>query len=217
MSQRIVLIHATPLAVAPVNETFAQQWPEAQIANLLDDALSGDRGKVSALTPEFYQRIDALVDYAVSMHAAAILFTCSALGEAIEASARQHALPILKPNEAMFEAALEQGSNIVMLATFAPAVPGMEAEFQQLAALKGSDASMTTRVVAGARDALSRGEVELHNQLVAEAAREVQHADAIILAHFSMEVAFSEITAAVTCPVLSSAQSAVAKLKRLMH
>jgi len=216
MSQRIVLIHATPLAVAPVNDTFAQQWPDAQIANLLDDALSGDRGKVAALTPELYQRIDALVDYAVSMHAAAILFTCSALGEAIDASAGRHALPILKPNEAMFEAALEQGNNIVMLATFAPAVPGMEAEFQQLAALKGSDARVTTQLVAGARDALSRGEVELHNQLVTAAARQVQQADAIILAHFSMEVAFREITAAVSCPVLSSAQSAVAKLKRVM-
>ncbi|RPD95921.1 arylsulfatase [Candidatus Pantoea deserta] len=217
MSQRIVLIHATPLAVAPVNDTFARQWPEAEIANLLDDSLSGDRGKVTALTPEFYQRIDALVGYAISMNAAAILFTCSALGEAIDASAERYALPILKPNEAMFETALEQGDNIIMLATFAPAVAGMEAEFHQLAAADGSKARLTTQVVAGARDALSSGDVDLHNQLVVEAARQNQHADAIVLAHFSMEVAFEAVKAAVTCPVLSSAQSAVTKLKRLMN
>lgn len=217
MGQRIVLIHATPLAVAPVNDTFARLWPEAEIANLLDDALSGDRGKVADLTPEFYQRIDALVNYGVSMHAAAILFTCSALGEAIDASAGRHAIPILKPNEAMFSAALEQGNNIVMLATFAPAVPGMEAEFHQLAAAHRSEAKLTTRVVAGARDALSAGDVELHNRLTVEAARQFPHAAAILLAHFSMEVAFEAINAAVTCPVLSSAQSAVAKLKRVMN
>ncbi|MDU5835532.1 MAG: arylsulfatase [Pantoea sp.] len=217
MSQRIVLIHATPLAVAPVNNTFARQWPEAEIANLLDDALSGDRGKVGALTPEFYQRIDALVDYALSMHAAAILFTCSALGEAIDASAQRHALPVLKPNEAMFEAALDRGNDILMLATFAPAVASMEAEFYQLAAARGSAATLKTLVVAGARDALSAGDIALHNQLVVEAARQNQHVDAIVLAHFSMEVAFEAASAAVDCPLLSSAQSAVAKLKRLMN
>ncbi|MEI2265934.1 arylsulfatase [Erwinia sp. CGal63] len=216
MSQRIVLIHATPLAVAPVNDTFARQWPEAEIANLLDDALSGDRGKVAALTPEFYRRIDALVEYALSMRAVAILFTCSALGEAIDASARRHALPVLKPNEAMFEAALAKGNDILMLATFAPAVSSMEAEFHQLAAAQGSTATLRTQVVAGARAALSAGDVEHHNRLVVEAARQNPHVDAIVLAHFSMEVAFEEIKAAAACPVLSSAQSAVAKLKRLM-
>lgn len=217
MSQRIVLIHATPLAVAPVNETFARQWPEAEISNLLDDVLSSDRSKVTTLTPVFYQRIDRLVEYAVSIDAAAILFTCSALGEAIEASAKTHALPILKPNEAMFEAALAQGSNIVMLATFAPAVPGMEAEFRQMAARMHSDAVITTVVVEGARDALSAGRPDEHNRLIIEAARQLKDADAIILAHFSMEIAFEQLKAAAPCPVLSSAQAAVAKLKRLMH
>lgn len=217
MNQRIVLIHATPLAVAPINETFASQWPDAEISNLLDDVLSSDRGKVTTLTPDFYQRIDSLVNYAVSIHAAAILFTCSALGEAIDASAKTHALPVLKPNEAMFEAALEQGDNIIMLATFAPAVPGMEAEFRELARANQSMAKITTIVVAGARDALSAGNTALHNQLIIEAARQHQYADALVLAHFSMEVAYKEIKAAVTCPVLSSPQAAVAKLKLLMN
>lgn len=216
MSQRIVLIHATPLAVAPINETFARQWPEAETSNLLDDALSRDRAKVGALTPNLYQRIDRLVDYALSLDAAAILFTCSAMGEAIDACAEKHTLPILKPNEAMFEAALEQGENIVMLATFAPAVAGMEAEFRELATAKGSSAKISTMMVAGAREALTAGNVARHNQLLTEAARQIQYADALVLAHFSMEVAFEEIKAAVSCPVLSSPQTAVKKLKRII-
>lgn len=216
MSQRIVLIHATPLAVAPINDTFARQWPDASISNLLDDALSQDRGKVTSLTPSLFQRIDALVDYAVSIEAAAVLFTCSAFGEAIDASATSHALPVLKPNEAMFEAALEQGNNIVMLATFAPAVAGMEAEFRALAAAVASSAEIRSVVVEGAREALNAGNQALHNQLVVDAARQHQQADAIVLAHFSMEIAYEQVTAAVSCPVLSSPQAAVAKLKRLM-
>lgn len=217
MTQRIVLIHATPLAVAPINDTFARQWPEAEISNLLDDALSSDRGKVTALTPAFYQRIDALVNYAMTIDAAAILFTCSALGEAIDASAKKHALPILKPNEAMFAAALAQGKNIVMLATFAPAVPGMEAEFRQQAAEAGSNATLTTVVVEGARDALSAGRAEEHNRLIVDAARQLNEVDAIILAHFSMEIVYPQVKAAVPWPVLSSPQAAVSKLKQLMN
>ncbi|MBM7344851.1 arylsulfatase [Pantoea coffeiphila] len=216
MSQRIVMIHATPLAVAPINDTFAKQWPEADISNLLDDALSTDRAKVTEISPRLNKRIHSLVDYAVSINAAAVLFTCSAFGSAIDDCARQHTLPVLKPNEAMFEAALEQGEDIVMLATFAPAVAGMEAEFRDLASAKQSNARMTAVVVAGARDALNAGDVALHNKLIIEAARQNQHADAIVLAHFSMEVAFENVQAAVVCPVLSSPQAAVAKLKRLM-
>lgn len=217
MSRRIVLIHATPLAVAPINDTFARLWPEAEISNLLDDALSVDRAKVTALTPQLKNRINSLVDYAESIDAAAVLFTCSAFGSAIDTSAASHALPVLKPNEAMFEAALQHGRNIVMLATFAPAVAGMEQEFHELAEARRSEATLTSYVVPGARDALNAGNTEEHNARIVEAARKYQKADAIILAHFSMEISFDQVSRAVTCPVLSSPQAAVAKLKTLMN
>ncbi|KAF1370081.1 arylsulfatase [Yokenella regensburgei] len=217
MNQRIVLIHATPLAVAPINDTFKQLWPEAEISNLLDDALSVDRAKETTLTPRLYQRIDTLVEYAISIDAAAVLFTCSAFGAAIETSAQKKSLPVLKPNEAMFEDALEKGRNIVMLATFGPAVKGMEDEFRELAATCHSDATLSSYVVPGARDALNAGNACLHNQLIVEAALQHQEADAILLAHFSMEIAYPQVSSAVSCAVLSSPQSAVHKLKRLMN
>ena len=210
MSQRIVLIHATPLAVAPINDTFKQLWPDAEVSNLLDDALSVDRAKVSMLTPRLNNRINALVEYAISIDAAAVLFTCSAFGAAIEASAREKSLPVLKPNEAMFVDALKKGRNIVMLATFGPAVKGMEDEFRELATACHSDATLSSYIVPGARDAL-------HNQLIVEAALQHQEADAILLAHFSMEIAYPQVSSAVSCAVLSSPQSAVKKLKRLMN
>src|SRR5689334_19257164 len=49
-SIRIALIHATPLAVDPIDAAFDAQWPDAERVNLLDDSLSVDRarGSVSA-------------------------------------------------------------------------------------------------------------------------------------------------------------------------
>jgi len=217
MNQRIVLVHATPLAIQPINQAFADLWPEAEISNLLDDALSVDRRKVTALTERLNQRIDLLVDYAERIDAGAVLFTCSAFGEAIGASAIKHALPVLKPNAAMFEAALMQGKKIVMLATFAPAIAGMEAEFSELVSQEEQTASLRSILVEGARDALEQGDEVRHNQLVVEAAREQSDADVILLAHFSMAIAWEQVKSAVNCPVLSSPHAAVSKLKILMN
>src|SRR3954463_12152304 len=47
---RFGLIHATPLAVQPVQDAFAHHWPQARRMNLLDDSLSVDRAAAGQLT-----------------------------------------------------------------------------------------------------------------------------------------------------------------------
>ena len=36
---RIALIHATPMAIQPVNTSFQKLWPQAKLQNILDDSL----------------------------------------------------------------------------------------------------------------------------------------------------------------------------------
>jgi Asp/Glu/hydantoin racemase len=136
MTTRIALIHAVAVAIAPVEAAFRELWPEAECCNLLDDSLSLDRERDGVLTAAMSRRIAALAEYAAATGAVGILFTCSAFGQAIEAAAARAAVPMLKPNEAMFEAALAAGRRIGMLATFAPSVPSMEAEFRDMAAMR---------------------------------------------------------------------------------
>jgi Asp/Glu/hydantoin racemase len=210
---RIALIHAVTVAMAPVHEAFARLWPVAECTDLLDTALSLDRERDGELTAAMTCRIGMLADYAAGTGAAGILFTCSAFGEAIEAAAAASSIPVLKPNEAMFEAALRAGRRIGMLATFAPSVAGMEEEFRQLAARCGVPATIETICVDGAMPALRAGDGAAHDRLIADAAPHLAGCDAVLLAHFSTARAEAAVRGAVSCPVLTAPGAAVEALK----
>jgi len=214
---RIALIHAVQVAMEPTRTAMAEGWPEAESVNLLDDSLSADRAKDAEITEAITDRILFLARYALGVGAQGILFTCSAFGPAIERAARELPIPVLKPNESMFEAAVGFGSNIGMLATFPPAVAGMESEFAADARRLNPQARLTSIVVAEAMDALRRGDIETHNRLLAERAPELSHCDAIILAHFSTSRAALSVRHAVTVPVFTSPDAAVAKLRRALR
>jgi hypothetical protein len=213
---RIALIHATPVAIDPVAQAFATDWPEAEIVNILEDSLSPDRAKADDLTEAMTGRIVALARYAGSTGADGILFTCSAFGPAIEKAATLMELPVLKPNEAMFEQAIETGGDVAMLATFGPAVASMEAEFAEQARLSGVGAKLKSILVDGAMDALRSGDAARHNELVAEAAARLSGVGTIMLAHFSTSRAAAALRQATALPVLTSPGAAVAKMKRLV-
>lgn len=144
---RIALIHATPVAIDPIRGALAEGWPDAEPVNILDDSLSTDRASADDLTDEMTERIVSLARYARRIGSNGVLFTCSAFGPAIAQAASLIDIPVLKPNEAMFEAALQRGDNIAMIATFKPAQSSMEAEFADEARRTGSKARLTTRVV----------------------------------------------------------------------
>lgn len=210
---RIALIHAVTVAVQPVGRAFRARWPEAEVMNLLDDALSVDRARSSELTAAMHARIATLGDYAVASGADAVLYTCSAFGEAIEAFAATTDLPVLKPNEAMFRRALAIGGRIGMLATFPQSVASMEAEFREMARQDASAATIETVLVADAMTALNAGDADTHNRLLAEAAGKLAGCSAIMLAQFSTSVAREAVGAVVTCPVLTSPDAAVEELR----
>jgi len=122
-------------------------------------------------------------------------------------------LPALKPNEAMFAAALGAGARIGMLATFGPSVAGMEDEFRQMAAAKGSRAGIETICVPEAMAALKSGDGASHDRLLAEAAPRLADCDAVLLAHFSTSRAETAVRAALARPVLTAPGAAVETLK----
>lgn len=212
---RIALIHALTHSVEPINREMASAWPEAVRMNLLDDSLSADLARNAAkglkgLDAAMHQRFEALAAYAEGTGAEGILFTCSAFGPCIEAAAaRRPHMPVLKPNEAMVSDAVATGGRIGLIASFAPTLASMPAEFPA-----GTD--LVTQLADGAMEALNRGDGALHDALVLGAARQLrdQGAGVIALAQFSMARAQDAVEQALGIPVLTTPGSAVRALRR---
>ena len=213
---RIALVHATPVAMDPVRQAFQSLWPEVETINILEDSLTPDRAKASMVSDQLVDRIAKLTLYAVSTGADAVLFTCSAFGPAIEKAREAVDVPVLKPNEAMFEAAIANGGKTAMLYSFEPAKDSMEEEFREEARRLGSNAQISSVFVPGAIEAVRAGDVATHNRLIAEAAASLSDYQAVTLAQFSMARALKETQAATSITVLSSPEQAVVKLKRLL-
>jgi hypothetical protein len=213
---RIALIHAMKHSIAPIEAAFARLWPEARLANLLDDSLSADLARDGVLTAAMTERFLTLARYAKATSADGILFTCSAFGPCIEACARELApMPVLKPNEAMIEDAVAmvgRGGRVGLLASFAPTLASMPAEFAMMA----PDIVVVPQLADGALAALDRGDGDAHDRAAAQAAASLAECDAIALGQFSLARAAGHVADAAGRPALTTPDSAVNKLRRLL-
>ena len=214
---RIALIHALKHSIAPIEQAFARLWPDAVLANLLDDSLSTDLAREGALSPAMTERFLTLARYAASCGADGILFTCSAFGPCIDACASELApMPVLKPNEAMIDEAVAHAGasgRIGLLATFAPTLATMPAEFAAVA----PQVTLVPALASDALAALNRGDAAAHDRLAAEAARPLEGCDVVALAQFSLSSAASLVAQTTGRTVLTTPDSAVRKLQRLLQ
>jgi Asp/Glu/hydantoin racemase len=207
---RIALIHALKHSIVPIEASFAKLWPQPRLMNLLDDSLSADLARDGRLTDAMTERFQAIGRYVASTGADAILFTCSAFGPCIEAVARTlEPMPVLKPNQAMIELAVQQGGKIGLLSTFPPTLASMPREFPASVAL-------VPKLAEGAMAALDRGNRAEHDRLVVAAAKDLRSCDIIALAQYSMAPAAAQVAEATGRPVLTTPDSAVNKLKQLL-
>ena len=206
---RIALIHALRHSPPAIEAAMARLWPEAVVMSLLDTSLSADLAADGRLTPRMTERFLSLARYAIGTGAEGILFTCSAFGPCIEAVAEAFApIPVLKPNEAMIQDAAGY-RRIGLVASFAPTLDSMPPEFPP-------GVEVVPMLAEGAMAALDAGDFAAHDRLTAEAARRLSGCDAIALAQFSMARAAPAVAAETGLPVLTTPDSAVRKLMRLL-
>jgi len=214
---RIALIHAVATAIPPIQQAFREDWPEAQVSNLLDDDLMPAYTREGGLTPHITERICSLALYAARTGADGILFTCSVFPQAEDLAKQLVRVPLLKPDEAMIAAALDAGTRIGVVATNPPAAPAAAAQIEAGAKARGIAIQIIQSVAEGAFAIGNAGDRVTHDRMVVEAAERIaDDVDVLCLAQVSMALARGAVQTRVKIPVLTSPATAVAKLKTLL-
>jgi len=214
-SPKIYLCHAAAVAMDPIVASFRANCPQARLANLLEESWMPDLADDGKLTQTMIERFVMVGHYCVKAGADAILFTCSAFGSAIDEVRKQLKIPVLKPNEAMYDELTKKNCSAALLATFQPSIPSMVTEIHDIAKANGTQIKLNTQLVEGALAALQGNNPAEHNRLIAELAAK-QQCDVIAFAQFSMAPALKLAAARVKTPILTTPDSAVAKLKTML-
>jgi hypothetical protein len=216
-SPRIFLVHAVDVSMAPASTSFKQQWPEANIINVLEESLAVEMLADGKMTPRMIERFSRLGQYCVDAGADGILFTCSAFGEAINHLKTQQSIPILTSNQAMFEELLERGGTIAMLTTFGPSLQTLRDELSQMMQEKGVEVQVDSFMVDGALDALLARDQAQHDLLIAEQINRLSQYSTIVLGQFSMAAAANHPIIRTQARVMTTPDSAVRKLKQFLE
>jgi len=196
---------------------FLAEWPQARVSNLLDDSLFAWVREAGGVVPEMYDVFRNLTHHMVDRGADGILFTCSAFRQVIDTCIAEFALPILKPNDAMIEKALDAGPRIAVMATVGPTIPSISVEIEELAAARGQKVELVPYVVEHAFDALAGGDPARHDRLVAEKAQEIVGCDAIVLAQFTLSRAVPAVQAVNRIPIYNSPGAAVVRMREMVR
>lgn len=143
------------------------------------------------------------------MGADAVLSACSTVGPFAEEADTMLKIPVVRIDDAMAQKAAETGGNITVLATFKPTL----GPTTDLIKRKNPDAQIKTVLIDEAYKELALGNVEKHNQLIADTVKaELENADVIVLAQASMAGALKEKSE----KILTSPEMGIMRLRDIL-
>jgi len=190
---RVGLLHTVPALAGTFQDLVARQQPDLRQVHLADADLLATAIR-DGVTDEVVTRVRRHVGYLVEDGAAAVLVTCSSIGEAVEAAAADADVPVLRVDAPMAAEAVEaagQGGRIAVLATLEATLGPTRRLIERAAA--GTGVTVEATIVDGAAAARAVGDLDEHDRLV-RAAVEGVDADAIVLAQASMAQAVNGLS-----------------------
>lgn len=183
----LALIHTSATLVPVFQQLCKTKLPNVDTFNIVDDSLVRAIGAKGALTADIARRVEAYITSAEAGGADHILVTCSSIGPAVEASAPFCAVPVLRVDQPMADAAVAAGRRIGVIATLPTTLNPTSDLVRRRAVLAGKVIELSARLVTGAFEALMSGDAATHDALVAAALRELSsQVDVILLAQASM-------------------------------
>ncbi len=212
------LIHTSATLVPVFAELCNKYLPNVKVFNIVDDSLIKNTIACGELTAATSRRV---VNYAGSAEEAGadfILFTCSSIGPAVEASAALTAVPVLRVDQPMADKAVQSGKRIGVIATLSTTLEPTGDLVRRRAIVAGKEIEVKAVLCEGAFDALMSGDTATHDKKVGDALKQlVKEVDVIVLAQASMgRVVDTLAEADKKIPILASPTIAIEYLAEIL-
>jgi Asp/Glu/hydantoin racemase len=208
---RVCLLHTVTSLPAVFAGLLPAEVGAVDAVNMVDETLLRDTVE-HGLLPRTRRRVAAYARFAEESGAAAMLVTCSSIGEAAEEAHAEAGIPVYRVDAPMAAEAVRAGGRIGILATLAATLRPTGDLLRREAT---DPREIRESVCPGAFEALKAGDTERHDAIVADEARRLAaEVDVLVLAQASMARVVDALPAgAVNVPVLTSPRSGVRQLR----
>jgi Asp/Glu/hydantoin racemase len=207
---RVCLLHTVTSLPAVFARLLPVEVGEVDAVNIVDETLLRDTIEHGML-PRTRRRVAAYTGFARESGAAALLVTCSSIGEAAEEARAEAGIPVYRVDAPMAAEAAHTGRRIGVLATLAATLQPT----RDLLRRGSGPHEIHESVCPGAFEALRAGDTGRHDKIVgAEVRRLAAEVDVLVLAQASMARVVDGLPdGAVPVPVLTSPRSGVRQLR----
>lgn len=203
--KNIALIHTVQSVAAAFGNTLQEYLEEeVKVHNLWDDFLANNPNEVGEFTIENRNRLFNDIKTAELTGADVIAVTCSTLTPVVKMIRPFVKVPLIAIDDAMAKKAVTFGSSIMILATAESTLQPTQDKLEEEAELLGIRLDIQRMAVMEAFKALKAMDMERHDEILKDTAKQLAGYDCIVLAQASMAHLEDEISRITGCTVLSS-------------
>ena len=212
---RVTMIHAIAESIPPVRLAFDEEFPEAEVINVLDESLLVDFD--DQLTPNLRRRITNIIGYCQDNKADAIGLACSVYAPVVESAKDLVHVPLVSSYGPVMANAVTAGPRIGLIASVASTMQDSKYYLHLAADEAGVEIEPQLCL---AEDLITvmraEGQSGLERRLEEEVLKIASKVDVVLLTQFSFAAALAHLEKVSPIPVLSAPHSSARTLKKLL-
>ena len=212
---RVTMIHAIAESIPPVQLAFSEEFPEAEVINVLDEGLLIDFG--GQITPNLRRRMTNLIGYCQDNNADAIGLACSVYAPVVDSARDLVDVPLVSSYGPVMADAVAAGNKIGLIASVSGTLRDSEHYLKLAAKEVGKEVEPHQRLAEDLIDVMrAEGQSGLERRLEEEVLALASDVDVVLLGQFSFAAALAHLQKISPVPVLSAPHSSARALKLLL-
>ena len=213
---RVVMIRALAESIPPVKLAFMEEFPEAEVINLLDEGLLVDFP--GSITPSLRRRMSGLICYCQDNRADAIGLACSVYAPVVDSARDLVDVPLVSSYGPVMAEAVAAGPRVGVIATNEATMSDSEYYLKLAAKEAGREVRVNKRLAADLIQVLREsGHQAFEKRLEQETLSLSTETDVVLLSQFSFATALEHLRKVSPVPVLSAPHSSARTLKKLLE